>query len=45
MIDSVVIDGGRQERQHDRQNSKDGADDHRPAPPLIEQLRSIQLGG
>ncbi len=30
---------------HDRQNSKYGADHHRPPPPLIEQQRSIQLGG
>ena len=45
VIDSVVIDGRGQQRQHDRQNSKYGADNHGPAPPGIEQQRSIQLGG
>ena len=45
VIDSVMIDGRRQHCEHNRQNSKDGADNHRPAPPLIEQQRSIQLRG
>ena len=45
VIDAVVIDSRRQQCEHNRQNSKDGADNHRPAPPLIEQQRSIQLRG
>ena len=33
MIDTIMIDGGRQHCEDDRQNCEDGADNHRPAPP------------
>jgi len=44
VIDAIVIDGSRQQGKHDRQNGKDTAHNHGPAPPRIEQQRSIQLG-